>query len=606
MFVVQDKMSKLLASRTRVPRKPRKDSLRLSNEFSPYALPVLSARDIIFSTLSPAYNKAIGIPYLEQCFDEVTLLGEGSYGVVYKALCKDDRKWYAVKKYKRPFRDQLHRQRLLEVVGRHMKISCNEHIVQCVHAWEEGGHLFVQMELCSGTLYHYLADWKEIKEHKLWNVMLDLTLGIKHLHSQEFIHLDIKPENILVTDEGVFKLGDFGLIHQINNNGVNDAEDGDSRYLAPEVLQEIFTKPADIFSLGMTLLEVATDIVLPGEGPLWHELRNDCIPDGLLLNTSKEFRDVIRKMLSRDPLSRPTVEQLLQHRRLRLLQISRSCLYVPNQMVRTIKHCYCFTKNAVSNCGLIISQALGFWKGRSDQDSEPAVTPVKNSSHVSSTPRSTASEGRYSTPCRESSDEDADGHCSFSPVSSSDLQSSQWFASLSPSTQRWMKLSSCKKRLLQDEDSSSDSVSPYQSRSLKRDIPWNTGRRLFSESDLEEDNGSVCRESFEKSLHSSSHDERRLFSESDFEEDNGSLYRESFEKSLDSSSHVESRLSKKSCVGDDSGETSGYSSPNDDSAAPSSTYDIMAADKQTIVCKMRVKRKVEQFSMVLRKRVKAV
>lgn len=54
--------------------------------------------------------------------------------------------------------------------------------------------------------------------------------------------------------------------------------EGDSRYVAPELLQFMFTKAADIFSVGITTLELACNMDLPKSGPLWGELRNDKFP----------------------------------------------------------------------------------------------------------------------------------------------------------------------------------------------------------------------------------------------------------------------------------------------------------------------------------------
>lgn len=58
-----------------------------------------------------------------------------------------------------------------------------------------------------------------------------------------------------------------------------DAVEGDPKYLAPELMTGHFTKAADIFSLGITMLELASDLDLPSQGPLWHELRNGIFPD---------------------------------------------------------------------------------------------------------------------------------------------------------------------------------------------------------------------------------------------------------------------------------------------------------------------------------------
>lgn len=55
--------------------------------------------------------------------------------------------------------------------------------------------------------------------------------------------------------------------------------EGDCRYIAPELLQGVFTKAADIFSLGITILELACTLELPKNGHLWQELRNGVFPE---------------------------------------------------------------------------------------------------------------------------------------------------------------------------------------------------------------------------------------------------------------------------------------------------------------------------------------
>ena len=81
--------------------------------------------------------------------------------------------------------------------------------------------------------------------------------GLKHVHDSGFIHLDLKPANVLITFEGVLKIGDFGMASIWPRPAVADAtsatgrmpfeREGDKLYLAPEVLQGRYSKAADIF-----------------------------------------------------------------------------------------------------------------------------------------------------------------------------------------------------------------------------------------------------------------------------------------------------------------------------------------------------------------------
>lgn len=70
-----------------------------------------------------------------------------------------------------------------------------------------------------------------------------------------------------------------------------DAEEGDSRYIAPELLDGNFSKAADIFSLGVTMLELITDLELHANGPLWQELRQGIIPPACI---QRKYKKVIR------------------------------------------------------------------------------------------------------------------------------------------------------------------------------------------------------------------------------------------------------------------------------------------------------------------------
>ena len=77
-----------------------------------------------------------------------------------------------------------------------------------------------------------------LDEQKVWELFLDMSLAVKHVHDCGYIHLDIKPSNFFVTWDGKVKLGDFGLA--LNTNEIlklkDDDVEGDSIYLAPELL----------------------------------------------------------------------------------------------------------------------------------------------------------------------------------------------------------------------------------------------------------------------------------------------------------------------------------------------------------------------------------
>lgn len=137
------------------------------------------------------------------------------------------------------------------------------------------------------------------------------------------MHLDIKLDNILITDENHCKLADFGLVFDLSNSPRSRAIEGDSRYLAPELLQGNYGLFNDIFSLGLSVLELACNLELPTNGKLWQELRTLVLPEAALNQLSPELQTIIRAMMEPDPAKRPLVGQLLKNSKLKSLHYQR-------------------------------------------------------------------------------------------------------------------------------------------------------------------------------------------------------------------------------------------------------------------------------------------
>ncbi|XP_059611755.1 membrane-associated tyrosine- and threonine-specific cdc2-inhibitory kinase [Phlebotomus argentipes] len=262
--------------------------------------------------------------YFDQCFERISKIGEGSFGEVFKVRSREDGLLYAVKKSKQYFRSESYREERLKEVRRHEEFSSHEHCVTLHKAWEERDRLYIQMELCQSSLETYVMKQCQIPESLTWSFLLDLLLALKGLHDGNLIHLDIKLENILITEDEVCKLGDFGLVFDLNHENKESAMEGDSRYIAPELLQGIFTKAADIFSLGITILELACNLELPSNGVLWQQLRAGILPKESKCMLSKELYSVIKWMMNPDWQQRPSVDALLRYPRVANLLTKRT------------------------------------------------------------------------------------------------------------------------------------------------------------------------------------------------------------------------------------------------------------------------------------------
>ncbi|KAH8108041.1 hypothetical protein BXZ70DRAFT_32242 [Cristinia sonorae] len=291
----------------------------------------------------------------EHHFVEIDELGRGEFGRVMKARYKQGSKEvFAVKKSKR-YEGVKHRRRLREEVevlkhlskaagnrgfGTHDQTFSQAHpaalgrhpnVLGYIDSWEEDETLYIQTELCelgnfSSFLWTYGKAFPVLDEARVWKIFADLSSGLEFIHDAGVIHLDLKPANIFITGEGRLKIGDFGMasvwprpVEPVATPKAAASEssgferEGDKLYLAPEVLQGKYSKAADIFSLGLTMLETATNIVVPDQGESWHRLRHDDFAQVDFSSLSYQLVDLLKGMLQSEPSLRFNATQVSRH-----------------------------------------------------------------------------------------------------------------------------------------------------------------------------------------------------------------------------------------------------------------------------------------------------
>lgn len=153
-------------------------------------------------------------------------------------------------------------------------------------------------------------------ENEILEVLRHVAAGLQVLHSLGFVHLDIKPDNILVarSDEGCYKIADLGLAAAAMGTGCDDITEGDCRYLAKEVLRgDLRDLPkADVFSLGLVLYELAINPRgLPSNGPELQMIR-ERLEVQILSQLSQNMQLLLQEMACANKELRPTCEALLQ------------------------------------------------------------------------------------------------------------------------------------------------------------------------------------------------------------------------------------------------------------------------------------------------------
>ncbi|KAF4536628.1 Protein kinase [Lasiodiplodia theobromae] len=232
---------------------------------------------------------------LTACFQNVKLLpGDGEFSQVFlvdqsahdsmtqSPSSNSLTKRWVVKKSKKPFTGPRDRDRKMLEVEILKSLRGNEHIIEFTNCWEANQHLYIQTEYCeNGNLKTFLSetgDKARLDDFRIWKILLELSSGVKHIHDSGFIHLDLKPANVFIDWEGVLKIGDFGLASTWPAPDGIDGE-GDREYIGPEILRGQFDKPADVFALGMIMVEIAGNIILPDNGASWQRLRNGDLSD---------------------------------------------------------------------------------------------------------------------------------------------------------------------------------------------------------------------------------------------------------------------------------------------------------------------------------------
>ncbi|XP_060779889.1 wee1-like protein kinase 2 isoform X2 [Neoarius graeffei] len=280
---------------------------------------------------------ALMLSRYESEFLELGRIGVGEFGAVYCCLKRLDGCMYAIKRLRRPLAGSANEQLALKEVYAHAVLGHHPHVVRYYSAWAEDDHMIIQNEYCDGGSLHDLISEKGeqgefFQEPELRDLLLQVSMGLKYIHASGLVHLDVKPSNIFISyqpssstsgvgdseeeDDGntsgvVYKIGDLGHVTSIASPQV---EEGDSRFLACEVLQEDYTHlpKADIFALSLTVLVAAGAPPLPQNGDEWHHLRQGHLPS-LPHELMPAFRSLLQTMLDPDPTMRPSAPALCRH-----------------------------------------------------------------------------------------------------------------------------------------------------------------------------------------------------------------------------------------------------------------------------------------------------
>jgi beta-lactam-binding protein with PASTA domain/serine/threonine protein kinase len=200
-------------------------------------------------------------------------------------------------------------------LGREAKAAArlsHPHVVGVLDQGNDGRTAYLVMEYIKGHTLRDLMNEKGALPPRLALALIDPVVeGLGAAHAAGFIHRDVKPENVLISDDGRIKIGDFGLARAVTTATSTGALIGTVAYLPPEL---VLGKPADarsdIYSVGIMLFEMLTgQQPFDGEVPIQvaYQHVNGTVgpPSGLVPGLAAEVDELVQWCTANDPENRP-------------------------------------------------------------------------------------------------------------------------------------------------------------------------------------------------------------------------------------------------------------------------------------------------------------
>ncbi|XP_073275030.1 calcium-dependent protein kinase 26-like [Primulina huaijiensis] len=261
--------------------------------------------------------------HLKEYYNLGHKLGQGQFGTTFLCVEKSSGKEYACKSIAKR---KLLSEEDVEDVRREIEImhhlSGSPNVISIKGAFEDAVAVHVVMELCQGgELFDRIVKRGHYSEKKAADLTRTIVSVIEACHSLGVMHRDLKPENFLFVDkeeDSPLKTIDFGLSVFFKPGEVFTDVVGSPYYVAPEVLCKRYGPETDVWSAGVIVY-----ILLCGVPPFWGESEQEIFEEVLHGDIdftsdpwpmiSESAKDLVKKMLIRDPRSRITAHQVLCH-----------------------------------------------------------------------------------------------------------------------------------------------------------------------------------------------------------------------------------------------------------------------------------------------------
>ncbi|CAD5213969.1 unnamed protein product [Bursaphelenchus okinawaensis] len=261
----------------------------------------------------------------EQRYCDLREVGSGSFGSVYYAQDKENNETVAIKKMN--FNGKDAQEKWLDIIKevRFLRSIRHKNIVEYRACFIKEYTCWMVMEYCIGSASDIIGVFKDqLVEDAIAEICEQTLEALQYIHGFKYIHRDVKAGNILITDDGVVKLGDVGSasMHSPANSFV-----GSPYWMAPEVILAMeegeYGTQADLWSFGITVIELADRrpplYDLNTMSALYHIAQNDpptlsgTHPVYKEVLRSLEMIDFVQKCLKKEPNDRMTAAQCKEH-----------------------------------------------------------------------------------------------------------------------------------------------------------------------------------------------------------------------------------------------------------------------------------------------------
>ena len=280
---------------------------------TPYLIPgILNIR----RSFDQKYNLNNFIPILED--DKPKIIGCGAFGQVFLVMNKINQKYYAIKHMEKKI--LANKMNNLDGIYKEIYIQSridHPNILPILFVSETISDFDLVLEYAScGSLFYFIRKNKCLNEPLSFSLFIQVVNAVYFLHKNNLLHRDIKPENILLFENNILKLCDFGWCVKLEEGQQRDTFCGTTEYMSPELVNhEEYSKEIDAWSLGILLYEM-----VHGYSPFRPnkpKFNADDVMDNIRMheikfkkNVSDECKELIYHLLDENPEKRFKVEDI--------------------------------------------------------------------------------------------------------------------------------------------------------------------------------------------------------------------------------------------------------------------------------------------------------